>query len=167
MFFRCLFVEESAKTRSILNDMILEAHEIRENQTYRQTAINQAKQLQNQDEEIDDDLQQLNSRTIKEFPEDAGTLVPGRDLLDDGTMIAHEDCGTLVPDSGTMVELQSNLGTMVINSDSEDATMKSVLTCLCKWSKVKFTTSCTFFAPSRTRHQSGQAQVPATIPRSL
>lgn len=118
---------ESAKTRSILNDMIAEAHEIRENQTYRQTAINQAKQLQNQDDEIDDDDQQqlLHSRTIKEFPEDAGTLVPGRDCLDDGTMIAHEDCGTLVPDSGTMVELESNLGTMVINSDSEDATMKS------------------------------------------
>lgn len=107
--------------------MIAEAHEIRENQTYRQTAINQAKQLQNQDDEIDDDeqQQQLHSRTIKEFPEDAGTLVPGRDCLDDGTMIAHEDCGTLVPDSGTMVELESNLGTMVINSDSEDATMKS------------------------------------------
>lgn len=43
---------------------------------------------------------------------------------DDGTMIAHMDCGTLVPDSGTMVELSSNLGTMVINSDSEDSTMK-------------------------------------------
>lgn len=42
-------------------------------------------------------------------------------------MIAHEDCGTLVPDSGTMVELESNLGTMVINSDSEDSTMKSLL----------------------------------------
>ena len=40
-------------------------------------------------------------------------------------MIAHADCGTLVPDSGTMVELESNLGTMVINSDSEDSTMKS------------------------------------------
>lgn len=41
-------------------------------------------------------------------------------------MIAHTDCGTLVPDSGTMVELESNLGTMVINSDSEDSTMKSM-----------------------------------------
>lgn len=66
----------------------------------------------------------LNSRTIKEFPEDSGTLVPEKDNLD-GTMIAHTDCGTLVPDSGTMVELESNLGTMVINSDSEDSTMKS------------------------------------------
>lgn len=66
----------------------------------------------------------MNSRTIKEFPEDTGTLVPEKDNLD-GTMIAHADCGTLVPD-GTMVELESNLGTMVINSDSEDSTMKSM-----------------------------------------
>lgn len=65
----------------------------------------------------------MNSRTIKEFPEDTGTLVPEKDNFD-GTMIAHADCGTLVPD-GTMVELESNLGTMVINSDSEDSTMKS------------------------------------------
>lgn len=42
-------------------------------------------------------------------------------------MIDHTiDYGTLVPDSGTMVELESNLGTMVINSDSEDSTMKSI-----------------------------------------
>lgn len=39
-------------------------------------------------------------------------------------MIAHTDCGTLVPDNGTLIELQSNLGTMVINSDSEESTMK-------------------------------------------
>ncbi|KAG4076890.1 hypothetical protein HA402_015877 [Bradysia odoriphaga] len=114
--------DQSAKTRSILNDMIAEAHVIRENQTYRQVAINQAKQLQNHTEETDDDDHQVNSRTIKEFPEDTGTLVPEKDNLD-GTMIAHADCGTLVPD-GTMVELESNLGTMVINSDSEDSTMK-------------------------------------------
>lgn len=74
-------------------------------------------------DETDDDDQQ-NSHTIKEFPPDSGTLVPDRDNADDGTMIAHTDCGTLVPDSGTMVELSSNLGTMVINSDSEDSTMK-------------------------------------------
>lgn len=66
----------------------------------------------------------VNSGTIKEFPEDPGTLVPEKYEEQDGTMIAHTDCGTLVPDSGTMVELESNLGTMVINSDSEDSTMK-------------------------------------------
>lgn len=47
---------ECAKTRTILNDLIAEAHEIRENQTYRQTAINQAKQLQNHTEETVIDL---------------------------------------------------------------------------------------------------------------
>lgn len=59
---------------------------------------------------------------MKEFP-DCGTLVPNKDGSD-LTMIAHTECGTLVPDNGTMVELQSNLGTMVINSDSEESTMK-------------------------------------------
>lgn len=109
--------------------MIAEAKEIRENQSYRHAAaISQAnKQLQNNNNighEGESDEDDVNSRTMKEFPEDCGTLVPGRDD-GDGTMIAHTDCGTLVPDSATMVELQSNLGTMVINSDSEESTMKS------------------------------------------
>lgn len=104
--------------------MIVEAHEIREDLVYRQQMSNnsQSTRLPQSLEETDDD--EINSRTIKEFPADTGTLVPDRDN-GDGTMIAHGDYGTLVPDSGTMVELQSNLGTMVINSDSEDSTMKS------------------------------------------
>lgn len=124
--------------------MIAEARLIRDNQTYRQAAINQAKQQlqmqnqelqqqqQSQDQDSDDDEQQneQNSRTLKEFPGDPGTLVPGKeDDMDGGTMIAHTECGTLVPDSGTMVELESNLGTMVINSDSEDSTLKSKKFC--------------------------------------
>uniref|UniRef100_A0AAG5D8K0 non-specific serine/threonine protein kinase n=1 Tax=Anopheles atroparvus TaxID=41427 RepID=A0AAG5D8K0_ANOAO len=125
----------NAKPCSILSQMIAEAKEIRENQSYRHAAaISQAnKQLQNSannnngnnghDGDSDDD-DQVNSRTMKEFPADCGTLVPGRGDDGDGTMIAHTDCGTLVPDNGTMVELQSNLGTMVINSDSEESTMK-------------------------------------------
>lgn len=45
---------------------------------------------------------------------DEGTLVPGKD-------------STLVPlsPSGTLVELESELGTMVINSDVDEQTMKS------------------------------------------
>lgn len=118
----------NAKPCSILSQMIAEAKEIRENQSYRHAAaISQAnKQLQNNNNishEAESDEDDVNSRTMKEFPEDCGTLVPGRDD-GDGTMIAHTDCGTLVPDSATMVELQSNLGTMVINSDSEESTMK-------------------------------------------
>lgn len=44
---------------------------------------------------------------------DEGTLVPGKG-------------GTLLPmsQSGTLVELQSELGTMVINSDIDEQTMK-------------------------------------------
>uniref|UniRef100_A0A8W7P3H1 non-specific serine/threonine protein kinase n=1 Tax=Anopheles coluzzii TaxID=1518534 RepID=A0A8W7P3H1_ANOCL len=125
----------NAKPCSILSQMIAEAKEIRENQSYRHAAaISQAnKQLQNNsnnnnanghDGGDSDDEDQVNSRTMKEFPADCGTLVPGRGDEGDGTMIAHTDYGTLVPDNGTMVELQSNLGTMVINSDSEESTMK-------------------------------------------
>uniref|UniRef100_A0A182KDL5 non-specific serine/threonine protein kinase n=1 Tax=Anopheles christyi TaxID=43041 RepID=A0A182KDL5_9DIPT len=123
----------NAKPCSILSQMIAEAKEIRENQSYRHAAaISQAnKQLQNNSNNANghnggdsDDEDQVNSRTMKEFPADCGTLVPGRGEDGDGTMIAHTDYGTLVPDNGTMVELQSNLGTMVINSDSEESTMK-------------------------------------------
>ncbi|XP_035793786.1 serine/threonine-protein kinase 3-like isoform X1 [Anopheles albimanus] len=123
----------NAKPCSILSQMIAEAKELRENQSLRHAAaINQAnKQLQSNSNGNghegggdSDDEEQLNSRTMKEFPADCGTLVPGRGDEGDGTMIAHTDCGTLVPDNGTMVELQSNLGTMVINSDSEESTMK-------------------------------------------
>lgn len=113
---------KNAKPNSILTIMIAEAKEIRENQSYtRAAAIQQAnKQLQNQLEESDDEL---NSGTMKEFP-DCGTLVPSKNDEGELTMISHADCNTLVPENGTMVELQSNLGTMVINSDSEESTMK-------------------------------------------
>lgn len=121
---------ENAKSRNILNDMIAEAHDIREDLVYRQMTNNlQARQNQAHTEETDED--EINSQTIKEFPADTGTLVPDRGN-DDGTMIAHENYGTLVPDSGTMVEMESNLGTMVINSDSEDSTMKSMCTMMQK-----------------------------------
>lgn len=113
---------KNAKPNSILTPMIAEAKEMRENQSYTRAAAIQLanKQLQSQHEESDDDH---NSGTMKEFP-DCGTLVPSKDGEGELTMIAHGDYNTLVPDSGTMVELQSNLGTMVINSDSEESTMK-------------------------------------------
>jgi serine/threonine kinase 3 len=112
----------NAKPNSILSQMIAEAKEIRENQSYtRAAAIQQAnKQLQSNQNEDSDDEQ--NSGTMKEF--DCRTLVPSKEDEGELTMIAHTDCGTLVPDNDTMIELQSNLGTMVINSDSEESTMK-------------------------------------------
>jgi serine/threonine kinase 3 len=74
----------------------------------------------------DDDI--VNNKTMVQYPQDSGTLVPSRDLVD-GTVLTN-DTGTLVANSeaGTMLELQSDLGTMVINSDTEEeATMKSKL----------------------------------------
>lgn len=113
----------NAKPNSILSAMIAEAKEIRENQSYtRAAAIQQAnKQLQGQQNNVDSDDE--NSGTMKEIG-DCRTLVPSKDDEGELTMIAHTDCGTLVADNGTMIELQSNLGTMVINSDSEESTMK-------------------------------------------
>lgn len=112
---------KNAKSNSILSQMITEAKEIRDKQSYTHAAAIQEanKQLQNQGNESDDDHL---SGTMKDMG-DCGTLVPSKDGEGELTMIAHTDCNTLVPD-GTMVELQSNLGTMVINSDSEESTMK-------------------------------------------
>lgn len=113
---------KSAKSNGILVQMIAEAKEIRDNQSYRDTraaAIQQAnKQLQSQHEADNLDLETLNLGF-----NNCDTLVPSKSSEGDLTMIAHADSNTLIPDSGTMVELQSNLGTMIINSDSED-TMK-------------------------------------------
>ncbi|KAG1665140.1 Serine/threonine-protein kinase hippo [Nymphon striatum] len=80
--------------------------------------------FQHEDDEVD-------SRTMVKYSSDSGTLVPGSlsNNDDNNTMIAHSDVGTLVSpiqhaaDSST---LESDLGTMVINSDGddEDSTMK-------------------------------------------
>lgn len=113
---------KNAKPNNILTQMIADVKEIRENQSYtRAAAIQQAnKQLHSLQDESDDDNV---SGTLKESP-NCGTLVPSKIDNDELTMIAHTEYNTLVPDSGTMLELQSNLGTMVINSDSEESTMK-------------------------------------------
>lgn len=105
---------KNAKQNAILTEMIAEAKEIRENQSYTRAAM----------------IQQANKQfnyqpDFEEQSEDCGTLVPSKND-DEGelTMIAHSNCDTLVPDSGTMIELESNLGTMVINEDIEESTMK-------------------------------------------
>lgn len=89
--------------------------------------LQQQQQLQKDHDSDEEDIQSdQNSRTLKEFSADPGTLVPNKEYeIDGGTMIAHTDYETLVPDTGTMVELESNLGTMVINTDTEDSTLKS------------------------------------------
>ncbi|XP_073813441.1 serine/threonine-protein kinase hippo [Musca autumnalis] len=112
--------------------------------------MSQAKSLATQQDEIlqEEEHGEFPVETVKTFIDDPGTLVPEKfgeyqqtSNASDATMIAHtEDMGTLCPgkggmtankaqdpgdmtavDSGTMVELESNLGTMVINSDSDDS----------------------------------------------
>ncbi|CAG9759603.1 unnamed protein product [Ceutorhynchus assimilis] len=104
----------NAKAPSILSTMIQEAHEIRENQTYRNISVSTnipSSIKQNIVTESDDVLDDSANQTIVSCVDD-GTLVPDKG-------------GTLVPSSpsGTLVELE--LGTMVINNDSDDdQTMK-------------------------------------------
>ncbi|XP_030748575.1 serine/threonine-protein kinase 3 [Sitophilus oryzae] len=104
----------NAKTSSILNAMIQEAHDIRENQSYKTISLNA---------NISGGLKQ--------------SVTEGDDMLDDTanqTMVSCADEGTLVPDKGgtlvphslnaSLVDLESELGTMVINNDIDDQTMR-------------------------------------------
>ncbi|KAL3289904.1 hypothetical protein HHI36_023289 [Cryptolaemus montrouzieri] len=102
----------NAKNPSILNYMIQEAHEIRETQSYRNisTTANVVGLKQNITEESDEEVA-LGNQTMVQCT-DEGTLVPGKG----GTLSGSQ--------SGTLVELESELGTMVINSDVDEQTMK-------------------------------------------
>ncbi|CAB3375264.1 Hypothetical predicted protein [Cloeon dipterum] len=105
------------KQPNILAYMICEAKEIREKQQQAQGILSQA---HNDDSDEDD---HGGTGTMVQFTPDSGTLVP--EMLNRG----DDDEGTLMlrsRRSGTLVELDSNLGTMVINSDDDDeeSTMK-------------------------------------------
>ncbi|KAG1665141.1 Serine/threonine-protein kinase hippo [Nymphon striatum] len=125
----------NAKPVSVLSQMIAEAREIQENESSRRLSNRQNEGVsafhwyhKNQNQHEDDEV---DSRTMVKYSSDSGTLVPGSlsNNDDNNTMIAHSDVGTLVSpiqhaaDSST---LESDLGTMVINSDGddEDSTMK-------------------------------------------
>uniref|UniRef100_T1GK30 Uncharacterized protein n=1 Tax=Megaselia scalaris TaxID=36166 RepID=T1GK30_MEGSC len=118
---------QNAKPRSILKQIIEEACEAREAQRVGKTqGFIQAKCPDSSPLDGEKDDEQLMSGTIKEFPEDQGTLIPEKFNINNNQQEpSAPDYGTLVPDSGTMIEIESNLGTMVINSDGEDATLKA------------------------------------------
>jgi serine/threonine kinase 3 len=116
----------NAKQPHILEQMIAEALEIRENQSYRNNAATSAAigAKHNYAEESDED-DVLNSKTMVHYPQDSGTLAPSWDLVE--CTVLPNDTGTSEAnnDAGTVLELQSDLATMVINSDTEEEpTMK-------------------------------------------
>lgn len=100
----------NAKQPSILSQMIAEAHEIRENQVFR-AASGQIQQnprgAKNYDGE-DAGYAGAGALTMRQLPTDCGTLVPGQ-------------LGSLAAGAG---DLHADLGTMVINSDTDEGTMK-------------------------------------------
>ncbi|XP_059480802.1 solute carrier organic anion transporter family member 74D-like [Neocloeon triangulifer] len=101
------------KQPNILTQLIYEAKDIREQQ---QQARGVLSRTHNDDSDEDD---HGGTGTMVQFTPDSGTLVP--EMLNENR--DDRDEGTLMPQSrrsGTMVELASNLGTMVINSDDDD-----------------------------------------------
>ena len=102
---------QNAKSPEILNDMIREAQTTKE-------------QIQNRASMV---LDEVDSQAGTMVPGDSGTLVKGSDL-DQGTMVEHPTLtksDDQAEDSGSMIELESNLGTMVINEDEYEDTMQS------------------------------------------
>nr|CAD7204221.1 unnamed protein product [Timema douglasi] len=92
----------NAKQPNILCQMILEAREIRENQIQWNNAGKKRGHCQGM-------FMNAGDKTLIRQESDCGTLVP---------------CGD-TSEVGTMVELASDLGTMVINSYRDDSTIKS------------------------------------------
>ncbi|GBM00425.1 Serine/threonine-protein kinase 3 [Araneus ventricosus] len=107
---------KNAKPVTILQQMIAEAKEIQESETYHRDRLNNL--------DFDDD--EVDSHTMVEFLADSGTLVPSNsDSGENNTLIAHSDSNTLVACVNS--DIESDLGTLVINSDKEDeedSTMK-------------------------------------------
>ncbi|CAL1278873.1 unnamed protein product, partial [Larinioides sclopetarius] len=100
---------KGAKPVAILQQMIAEAKEIRENVSCPN------ERLQNDDDEVD-------SHTLLNG---SSTLVPNNnDMGEQNTLIPQTDSNTLVVCANS--DIESDLGTLVINSDSEDddSTMK-------------------------------------------
>lgn len=110
----------NAKQPNILALMITEAQDIREKQRYR-TTLYTSQGMKAFAQEI---LQQqqnegefLNANgTMIQYSQGCDTLVPAKDRL-------HEEASG--SRNNTMIELQSEFGTMIINSDSEEATLKN------------------------------------------
>ena len=65
--------------------------------------------------------------------EELGTMIVNNsDLMNsnDETVVIASDSGTMIENTGTMIEnsgtmIENDLGTMVINDDSDDSTMRS------------------------------------------
>lgn len=105
----------NAKQPSILSQMISEAREIRENQSYRNIAYNAIKRARDLNQRTDEcDSNKLATEEEDEYR----TLVPERVGSSENTLCTSSQ-------NDTMVELQSNLGTMVIIGDTDDSTMRN------------------------------------------
>lgn len=109
----------NAKQPNILSQMITEAQEIREKQRYRNAAYSAQgmKAFVQESNQIDNNTM-IHYSSLKNC--DTNTLVP---VAATATNNINEE-SSLHSRNNTMIELQSEFGTMIINSDSEEATLK-------------------------------------------
>ncbi|GIX95583.1 hypothetical protein CEXT_792181 [Caerostris extrusa] len=105
---------KSAKPVAILQQLIAEAKEIRESATYHRDRM--------QNMHFDDD--EIDSHTMVKLNENSGTLVPGNCESSENPQMEQTGSNTLAVSANS--DIESDLGTLVINSDSEDedSTMK-------------------------------------------
>ncbi|XP_071941900.1 serine/threonine-protein kinase 3-like [Antedon mediterranea] len=100
----------SAGPVTILRDMIVEANNIREDEKIRHQQMLQNPSLYISSDEEDDEDEVIDGTMIKRPSGDKEVAIAG---VDSDTFIDHSD-------ANTMIELESSMGTMVINSDGED-----------------------------------------------
>uniref|UniRef100_A0A672SH28 Serine/threonine-protein kinase 3 n=1 Tax=Sinocyclocheilus grahami TaxID=75366 RepID=A0A672SH28_SINGR len=95
----------SAKPVTILRDLITEAMEMKAKRQQEQQ-----RELEEDDENSDEEVEVDSHTMVKSSSESAGTM-RATGTMSDGAQTMIEHCGTM---------LESDLGTMVINSDDED-----------------------------------------------
>ncbi|XP_057309628.1 serine/threonine-protein kinase 3/4-like [Hydractinia symbiolongicarpus] len=116
---------KSSKPVEVLSTMLNDATRIREEEAEKNTDGDDDEDGQDLDDDAQEDIFVTASSSTLMANEDMGTMILNHDGDDqDGTMIINS--GTMVMNDGTMIE--NNLGTMVINDDTDDSTMKSVET---------------------------------------
>ncbi|GLV40093.1 hippo [Carabus blaptoides fortunei] len=146
----------NAKQPNILSHMITEAQEIREKQRNRNTAYTAAG-IKPLPQETNDNNDAEYSNTMIHYPNCDNTLVPGRD---NASLAANDEGSASHSHNNTMIELQSEFGTMIINSDTEDATLKSQTTDIAGETSKKYRP---LFLDHFDKKEAGLPQKPTTL----
>ncbi|XP_064652912.1 serine/threonine-protein kinase 3-like isoform X2 [Lineus longissimus] len=118
---------KNAKATTVLHKMIIEAKEIQEasNQT-NDNDDDDSEEMPSMPEHLEDEADDVDGGTMVQV-RDEGTLVPGSQPAVDASTLISGDSGTMMVNSeaNTMIDLESELGTMVINETDTDEEMEN------------------------------------------